>query len=58
MTEKEFVKWLQGYTKGVHHYSINPKQWQILKDKLATVNKSTKYQIDPSVWTTTVAYQI
>lgn len=56
MTEKEFVKWLQGYTEGVHHYSINPKQWQVLKDKLATVNKSVEYEIDPSVWTTTVAY--
>lgn len=38
MTSKEFVLWLQGFTEGVHEYSISPKQWDILKGKLSEVN--------------------
>ena len=38
MTSKEFVLWLQGFTQGVHEYNISPKQWDILKEKLAEVN--------------------
>ena len=37
MTSKEFVLWLQGFTQGVHEYNISPKQWDALKDTLATV---------------------
>ena len=37
MTSKEFVLWLQGFTQGVHEYNITPKQWDALKDTLATV---------------------
>ena len=37
MTSKEFVLWLQGFTQGVHEYNISPKQWDILKAKLAEV---------------------
>jgi hypothetical protein len=37
MTSKEFVLWLQGFTQGVHEHNITPKQWDALKDTLATV---------------------
>jgi hypothetical protein len=37
MTSKEFVIWLKGFTEGVHEYSITPKQWDYLKEKLAEV---------------------
>jgi hypothetical protein len=37
MTSKEFILWLQGFTQGVHEHNITPKQWDVLKDKLATV---------------------
>ena len=37
MTSKEFVLWLKGFTEGVHEFNITPKQWDILKDKLAEV---------------------
>ncbi len=37
MTSKEFVIWLKGFTDGVHEYNITPKQWDLLKDKLAEV---------------------
>lgn len=38
MTSREFILWLKGFTEGVHEYGITPKQWDILKDKLAEVN--------------------
>jgi len=37
MTSKEFVLWLKGFTDGVHEFNITPKQWDLLKDKLAEV---------------------
>jgi len=41
MTSKEFVLWLKGFTEGVHEFNITPKQWDILKDKLAEVKDET-----------------
>lgn len=38
MTSKEFVFWLQGFTQGVNDHNISPKQWDVLKDKLAEIN--------------------
>ncbi len=37
MTSNEFVLWLKGFTEGVHEFNITPKQWDLLKDKLAEV---------------------
>jgi hypothetical protein len=37
MTSKEFVLWLKGFTEGVHEFNITPKQWDLLKDRLAEV---------------------
>lgn len=42
MTSKEFVIWLKGFTDGVHEYSITPKQWDYLKEKLAEVSDEPK----------------
>ena len=41
MTSKEFVLWLNGFTEGVHEFNITPKQWDILKEKLAEVDDNT-----------------
>ena len=41
MTSKEFIIWLKGFTEGVHEFNITPKQWDILKEKLAGVNDQT-----------------
>ena len=41
MTSKEFVIWLRGFTEGVHEFNITPKQWDILKEKLAGINDQT-----------------
>ena len=41
MTSQEFVIWLKGFTEGVHEYNITPKQWDLLKEKLAEVDDNT-----------------
>lgn len=41
MTSKQFVIWLKGFTEGVHEFNITPKQWDLLKEKLAEVNDET-----------------
>jgi hypothetical protein len=41
MTSKEFTIWLKGFTEGVHEFNITPKQWDLLKEKLAEVNDGT-----------------
>jgi len=47
MTSKEFVLWLKGFTEGVHEFNITPKQWDILKEKLANVNdEPISYKIE------------
>ena len=38
MTSQEFVIWLRGFTEGVHEFNITPKQWDLMKDKLAEVS--------------------
>ena len=57
MSEKEFIEWFKGFSDGVHHYNITPKQWDYVKEKLSLVGKksSMSYIIDSSYWTTTVA---
>lgn len=56
MTEKEFIDWITGYVDGVHEYSVSPKQWQLLKEKVYSINKGlNNYTVDSSRWTTTVA---
>ena len=57
MNDTEFVDWLRGFTEGVHHYNLTPKQWDYLKEKLSEVGKqnSNSYIVDQSYWKTTVA---
>jgi hypothetical protein len=37
MTSNDFIQWLRGFTQGVHDFNITPKQWDLLKEKLAEV---------------------
>ena len=54
MNEIEFVKWFKGFSEGVHHYNITPKQWDLVKEKLATVGikSANNYIIDNTYWNT------
>jgi hypothetical protein len=45
MTSKEFVIWLKGFTEGVHEYNVTPKQWDLLKEKLAEVSDESRNTI-------------
>jgi hypothetical protein len=60
MTSKEFVIWLKGFTEGVHEYNVTPKQWDVLKEKLETVNDepiSYKIELDKLGLNTTTTKQ-
>lgn len=45
MTPKEFVIWLQGFVAATHEYSMTPKQWDHLKEKLQTVDLDASFQL-------------
>ena len=57
MSEKEFVKWFKGFSEGVHHYNISPKQWDLVKEKLSLVGKvkSKSYIVYTDYWTTSIS---
>lgn len=42
MTSQEFVIWLKGFTEGVHDFNITPKQWDLLKERLAEVDSEER----------------
>jgi hypothetical protein len=44
MTSAEFVMWFKGFTEAVHEYNVTPKQWDILKEKLAGVKDESKVE--------------
>tara|TARA_Y100000385_G_C12992619_1_gene593532 strand:+ start:983 stop:1183 length:201 start_codon:yes stop_codon:yes gene_type:complete len=46
MTEREFVIWLRGYSKGVHHYNLTPLQWDYLKEQLDNVILDNKPYVE------------
>ena len=50
MTSKEFILWLKGFTEGVHEFNITPKQWDLLKDKLAEVKDESIGSIKKWKW--------
>jgi len=58
MKVKNFIEWLKGFTQGVHHYNITPKQWDELKEKLDTVDsiKSHNWASTPG-WTQTTSWE-
>jgi hypothetical protein len=37
MTSREFVLWLRGFATAANEFTLTPKQWDDLKDQLATV---------------------
>lgn len=55
MSDKEFVQWMRGFVEGVHHYSLSPKQWDYLKEKLKQVKTdSFDYKLSER-WTSNTA---
>lgn len=59
MTPKEFVIWMKGFVKAANNFTLTPKQWDDLKDKLSDVDildnniKATRYELDSTNWVTT-----
>lgn len=53
MDRLEFFNWIRGFTQGVHHYNISPKQWDYLKKVLAEVTPiEEQYTINNQIWNT------
>lgn len=53
MDRLEFFNWMQGFTQGVHHYNISPKQWDYLKQVIAQVDSTeNRYTINNKIWNT------
>lgn len=59
MNESQFVEWLKGFTEGVHTYSIGPKQWEHLKERLSRVKaeRNYNYQSAGPGWVTTTTWE-
>ena len=41
MTPEQFVTWLRGFAQAANNFTLTPKQWDDVKEKLATVSTST-----------------
>jgi hypothetical protein len=59
MTPREFVIWLKGFTQAASTFTLTPKQWDDMKEKLDQVDinadniKASRYQLDSTNWSTT-----
>jgi len=58
MNSEDFIKWLKGFSEGVHHFNLSPKQWDFLKSKLKKVNpnQTQEYIIDSNYWETSTTW--
>lgn len=57
MTSKEYVIWLKGFVEACHEYAPTPKQWDVLKDKLAEVTDESTPSFPFGVPNTTPVWQ-
>ena len=63
MTSNEFVIWLKGFTQAASNFTLTPKQWDDIKEKLDKVVpddyvKGTRYTLDNSNWITNTTQKI
>jgi len=58
LTATEFVTWLKGFVAAANNFTVTPKQWDDIKEKLSTVAikttdaKLSRYTLDHSATTT------
>jgi len=54
MTPVEFVIWLKGFAQAAPNFTLTPKQWDDIREKLDTVkedpSKWTRYTLDDTNW--------
>jgi hypothetical protein len=50
MNSTEFIHWLRGFTEGCHEYSPTPKQWDLLKERLAEVCDDEEFEETPGMF--------
>ncbi len=55
MTPNEFVIWMKGFAEAANNFTLTPKQWDDVKDKLNEVIlesqiKGDRYYLDNTNW--------
>lgn len=55
MTPNEFVIWLKGFAQAAPNFTLTPKQWDDVREKLDKVIpdnyiKGTRYTLDDTNW--------
>jgi hypothetical protein len=55
MTPNEFVIWLKGFAQAANNFTLTPKQWDDVREKLDKVVpdnylKGTRYNLDKDNW--------
>jgi len=54
MTPNEFVIWLKGFAQAANNFTLTPKQWDDVREKLDKVEedptKWTRYTLDNTNW--------
>ena len=55
MTSNEFVIWLKGFAQAANNFTLTPKQWDDVREKLDRVVldgsiKGTRYNLDTTNW--------
>jgi hypothetical protein len=63
MTSNEFVIWLKGFAQAASNFTLTPKQWDDIREKLDKVVpddyvKGTRYTLDNSNWITNTTQKI
>jgi hypothetical protein len=62
MTPNDFVIWLKGFTQAANNFTLTPKQWDDIREKLDKVDteffKGTRYSLDNNNWNTNTTNNI
>ncbi len=63
MTPTEFIIWLKGFSQAANNFTLTPKQWDDIKEKLDKVVldenlKMSRYNLDTTNWNTDATAKI
>lgn len=55
MTPTEFIIWLRGFSQAANNFTLTPKQWDDVKEKLDKVVldenlRASRYNLDSTNW--------
>lgn len=56
MNDRDFINWLKGFIEATHDYQPTPKQWDTLKETLASINREST--LTKPTYTTSTTQQV